>query len=102
MGFIQLPFRYPKIAVWQGTGNTCLTLLCEPQENRLLAESVLKTLVKFLQEHLRLLQNPTEVLNKPERLEIILNRFLPEGNLVCMNHRVVRQLEKEVDVKIKS
>ncbi|OWF34563.1 AP-5 complex subunit sigma-1-like [Mizuhopecten yessoensis] len=100
-GFLRLPEMDNMIAVWQGTGNTCCTLVCYETENRMLAENVLKILIRFLQEHLRLLHQPIEVANKPDKVAIVLNRFLPGGQLLFMNHRMVRQLEKEMDTLMK-
>ncbi|XP_060075516.1 AP-5 complex subunit sigma-1-like [Ylistrum balloti] len=100
-GFLRLPAMDSMIAVWQGTGNTCCTLVCSETENRMLAENVLKLLLRFLQEHLRLLHQPVEVVNKPDKVAIVLNRFLPNGQLLFMNHRMVRQLEKEMDTLMK-
>ncbi|XP_033756895.1 AP-5 complex subunit sigma-1-like [Pecten maximus] len=100
-GFLRLPETDNKIAVWQGTGNTCCTLVCNETENRMLAENVLKLLLRFLQEHLRLIHQPVEVVNKPDKVAIVINRFLPSGQLLFMNHRMVRQLEKEMDTMMK-
>lgn len=87
--------------MWLGAGYTCFTLICEKTENRMLAESVLKTLIRFLQQHVGLLSIPTEACLKPERIAVILDKFLPQGNLIFMNHRVIRQIEKEVEGIIK-
>ncbi|XP_076102465.1 AP-5 complex subunit sigma-1-like [Mytilus galloprovincialis] len=95
------PFNTEKIAVWLGAGYTCFTLICEKTENRMLAETVLKTLIRFLQQHVGLLTSPTEACTKPERISVILDKFLPQGNLLFMNHRVIRQLEKETESIIK-
>lgn len=102
VGFTQLQEDVPgKTAVWLGAGYTCFTLICDCSENRMLAESVLKTLIRFIQQHVGLLTSPVEAFSKPERISVILDKFLPQGNLIFMNHRVVRQLEKEVESLIK-
>lgn len=91
------PFSVERIALWLGAGNTGFSLVCEKSENRLLAENVLKILIRFIQEHVRVLNQPSEARLKSDRIALILSRFLPNGNLLFMNHRVVRQLEKEVE-----
>ena len=105
LGFLRLPIGQPfgteKIVVWLGAGNTGFSLICEKSENRMLAENVLKVIIRFLQEHTRLLNTPTEARMKSDRIALILSRFLPCGTLIFMNHRVVRQLEKEVDTLMK-
>lgn len=89
------------IIVWLGAANTGFTLVCDPTENRLLAESVLCRLVRSLQHNLRIMNQPTEGSLKSDKVALILNIFLPAGNLNFMNHRVVRQLEKEIDMQVK-
>ena len=91
------PFLVERVAFWMGAGNTGFTLVCEKSENRLLAENVLKILIRFIQEHIRVLNQPSEARLKSDKIALILSRFLPNGNLLFMNHRVVRQLEKEVE-----
>ncbi|WAR22604.1 AP5S1-like protein [Mya arenaria] len=106
LGFLRLPVGAPfaddKIVVWLGAGNTCFTLVCYKQENRTLAEHVLKTLIRHLQDYLRVLNQPAEASLKADRVCLILNRFLPDGALVFMNHRVVRGIERELEVLIKT
>lgn len=91
------PFTVERIALWLGAGNSGFTLVCEKSENRLLAENVLKILIRFIQEHVRIINQPSEARLKSDKIALILSRFLPNGNLLFMNHRVVRQLEKEVE-----
>ncbi|XP_062577874.1 AP-5 complex subunit sigma-1-like [Saccostrea cucullata] len=95
------PFVVERIALWLGAGNTGFTLVCEKSENRLLAENVLKILIRFIQEHVRVLNQPSEARMKSDKIALILSRFLPNGHLLFMNHRVVRQLEKEVESLMK-
>lgn len=106
LGFLRLPagapFSEERIAVWLGAGNTGFTLVCNKHENRALAESVLKLLIRYLQEYLRVLNQPAEASLKAERVSLILNRFLPDGTLVFMNHRAVRGLERELEILMKT
>ncbi|KAJ8317598.1 hypothetical protein KUTeg_005502 [Tegillarca granosa] len=92
LGFLRIPdgsaFKHEKIVVWMGIGNTGFTLICEKTENRMLAENVLRTVIRFLQEHLRLLNQPLEAALKSDKVALVLSRFLPDGNLLFMNHRV--------------
>jgi len=103
LGFLRVSGLQPQgnIAVWQGSGDTGFILLCDPTENRMQAETSLKLIINNLQNYLRLMNQPMEVLNKPERIALLLNKFLPDGNLILMNHRVVRQLEKELETLMK-
>lgn len=114
LGFIRFPDRQqasgdgtsrcrpkPKTAVWLGALNCAFVLLCDAHENRALAEHVLKVLVKHLHEHCRVFHQPADVTNRVDRVALVLNQFLPGGQLLVMNHRLLRQFEKELDVKIK-
>ena len=105
LGFVRLPegiFNSDKIVVWLGALNCGFTLVCDKDDNRITAETVLKLLVKYLQEYCKTFSQPTEVLNKMDRVTAVVEQFLPGGQLCLMNHRVVRQLEKELDVKLKN
>ena len=90
-----------KTAVWLGALNCAFVLLCDAHENRVLAEHALKVLVKHLHEHCRVFHQPADVPGKVDRVALVLNQFLPGGQLLVMNHRLLRQFEKELDVKIK-
>ncbi|KAK3585482.1 hypothetical protein CHS0354_003330 [Potamilus streckersoni] len=106
LGFIRLlegePFEQTRIAVWLGAGNTGFTLVCHETENRVLAENILKLIIRCLQEHVRILSQPAETFLKVDKVCLVLSRFLPEGSLLFMNHRVIRGLEKELETLIKN
>lgn len=87
---------------WMGAGLAGFVLLCEECENRVLAGQVLRLLVRFLQEHVRVLTQPAEVAARADRVAEVLDRVLPDGNLLFMNHRVVRHIEKELDTAMKT
>ncbi len=91
-----------KIVVWLAALNCGFSLICDPSENRMLAENVLKLLIKYIQDYCRVLSEPQNVLMKPDRVALIQNQFLPDGKLLFMNHRVIRQYEKELELKMKS
>lgn len=87
---------------WMGSGVTAFSLLCDEQENRVLAVQVLRMIVRFLQEYVRVLSQPAEVAGRIERVAEVLERVLPDGNLLFMNHRVIRMIEKELDSAMKA
>ena len=89
------------VAVWLAALNCAFVLVCKKHENRLVAESVLKLVIKHLVGHLRVLTQPTEVVLKPDKVTLVLRQFLPAGQLLPMNHRVIRQFEKELDTKMR-
>ena len=90
-----------KIVVWLGALNIGFTLVCEKLENRVMAESVLKLMIKYLHDHLRILNQPSEALQKPDRVAMVTRQLLPAGRLLPMNHRFIRQIEKELEANMK-
>ncbi|XP_054766460.2 AP-5 complex subunit sigma-1-like [Lytechinus pictus] len=95
------PFKTEKIAVWLGVGKTGFILVCETHENRLQVENQLRLLVKNLQEHVKAVRQPTEVLEKGDRVMEVLHHFLPSGRIIFMNHALIKQTEKELDIAMK-
>ena len=106
LGFFRLkagqPFTDDKVVVWFGAGNTGFTLILHKEENRILAENVLKLLIRYFQEYLRVLNQPAEAALKADRVCLILHKLLPDGALVFMNHRVIRAIERELEILMKS
>lgn len=91
------PFQGEKTVLWLGVLSLGFSLVCEPHENLLLAESSLRTLTQHCLDHLRLLGHPgTDVLLKADRIEALLDRFLPHGQLLFANHRFIHSLDKEL------
>lgn len=87
------------VIVWQAVQGTGFCLLCEADENRLLAENVLGLIVKYIQDHVKSAeQPPAEVMLKPDRVTAVIHQFLPNGQLLFLNHRAVKQLEKELEL----
>ncbi|XP_041369111.1 AP-5 complex subunit sigma-1-like [Gigantopelta aegis] len=96
--------NFPKgsFVTWMGAGFTGFALVCDKTESRLTAESVLRLLVRYLQEYVRVLNQPAETGIRSDRILLVLNKFLPSGSLLVMNHRVIRHLEKELDSFMKN
>lgn len=91
-----------KIVLWMATLNCGFSLLMDPCENRMNAESVLKLLIRHLHSRCQVLTQPNEIGNRADLIGIVLEQFIPAGTLLFMNHRVVRQFEKELEVKFKN
>ncbi|XP_066269214.1 AP-5 complex subunit sigma-1-like [Branchiostoma lanceolatum] len=94
------PFGTRVFTVWQTAANCGLSLVCENHENRQQATAVLSQIFKLLKLHLRLLNQPEEVLQKPEKVAAILHHFLPQGQLLFLNSRAVRHKEKDLELKL--
>ena len=91
-----------KVVLWMGALNTGFCLVCHKNENRLLAEKLLKLWIKNLQEHCRVFNHPTEILTKPDRVSMVIDQLLPSGTLLFLTHRAIRQFEKELERKLKA
>ncbi|KAM6969647.1 AP-5 complex subunit sigma-1 [Tautogolabrus adspersus] len=90
------PFHEEMSALWLGVQSVGFTLVCEPHENLLLAEGTLRNLTKHCLEHLHMLGQGSEVLLRSHRVDALLSRLLPHGQLLFLNHRFAQSLEKEV------
>ncbi|CAL1575561.1 unnamed protein product [Knipowitschia caucasica] len=90
------PFSGEMSALWLGVLNLAFTLVCEPHDNLLLAEGTLRTLARLCVEHLHMLGQGSEVLLRSNRVDFLLSRLLPHGQLLFLNHKFAQSLEKEV------
>ena len=73
-------------------------LVCELDENRLLAESTLALLVRLVLDHVTSHEQKTaEVMLKAEKMAAILHQFLPNGQLLFLNHKAIAQFEKQLE-----
>ncbi|KAM4724064.1 AP-5 complex subunit sigma-1 [Anableps anableps] len=90
------PFSQEMSVLWLGVQSLGFTLACEPHENLLLAERVLRNLSRHCLENLHMLGQGSEVLLKSSRIDVLLSRLLPHGQLLFLNHRFAQSLEKEV------
>ncbi|XP_029512081.1 AP-5 complex subunit sigma-1 isoform X2 [Oncorhynchus nerka] len=90
------PWAGERSALWLGVQSLAFTLVTEPHENLLLAEGTLKSLTRHCLEYLRMLGTGSEVLLKSDRIDVLLHRLLPHGQLLFLNHRFTQSLEKEL------
>ncbi|XP_054846212.1 AP-5 complex subunit sigma-1-like [Eublepharis macularius] len=90
------PFCESKTVLWLGVQCLGFALVCDLHENLMLAESNLRLLVKGLLEHLKLLSSGSDVVLKADKTEVLLEKFLPHGQLRFLNEQFVLSLEKEV------
>ncbi|XP_067136507.1 uncharacterized protein [Centruroides vittatus] len=86
-----------KVICWHTLKGRIYILLCEKHENRVLAGRILITLVAKLQEYLPaanvILMEP---INKVEIVASLVNTFLPNGQLLFVHHRPLKQLDKNL------
>ncbi|XP_028294213.1 AP-5 complex subunit sigma-1 [Gouania willdenowi] len=90
------PFSEETSALWLAVQSVSFTLVCERHDNLLLAEGTLRNLARHCLEHLHMLGQGSEVLLRSNRIDALLSRLLPHGQLLFLNHRFTQSLEKEV------
>ncbi|XP_061102206.1 AP-5 complex subunit sigma-1 isoform X2 [Conger conger] len=90
------PFPGGVTVLWLAVQGVGFTLVCPPHENLLLGESALRSLARVCLENLRLLGPGSEVVLKSDRIEAALNRLLPHGQLLFLNHRFAQILDKDL------
>ncbi|XP_060102082.1 AP-5 complex subunit sigma-1 [Heteronotia binoei] len=90
------PFCEDKTVLWLAVRCLGFALVCDTQENLMLAEITLRLLVKELLDHLKLLSSGSDVVLKGDKAEAILGKFLPHGQLRFLNDQFVLSLEREV------
>ncbi|KAL1263209.1 hypothetical protein QQF64_005948 [Cirrhinus molitorella] len=84
------------VVLWLGVQSLAFTLVCRPHENLMLAEGALRNIARHCLEELRLLGPGAEVLLKSDRVDALLHRLLPHGQLLFLNHRFALTLDKEI------
>ncbi|XP_016381000.1 AP-5 complex subunit sigma-1-like [Sinocyclocheilus rhinocerous] len=84
------------VVLWLGVQSLAFSLVCRPHENLLLAEGTLRNIARHCLEELRLLGPGAEVLLKSDRVDALLHRLLPHGQLLFFNHRFVLALDKDI------
>lgn len=90
-------------------------MICELDENRLQAESILALLVRLIQVHVVAGEQRTvevrvqqshkcskklihhQILLKGDKVATILHQFLPSGQILFLNSKVVAQYEKQLE-----
>ncbi|XP_012682268.2 AP-5 complex subunit sigma-1 [Clupea harengus] len=90
------PFPAERTVLWLGVQNLAFTLVCEMHENLLLAEGTLRNIARHCMEELRLLGPGSEILLKSDRIDALLHRYVPHGQLLFLNHRFTHILDKEL------
>ncbi|KAJ3425365.1 ap-5 complex subunit sigma-1 [Anaeramoeba flamelloides] len=96
-------FQKPKVVVWKKVLNLCYTLILSPEENRMAAQHFLKFFIQLLNEHFKnntVSSKPKLLLTKPEEVLILIEKTIPNGNLIYANSFVVKNLRTEIEATI--
>ncbi|XP_023662605.1 AP-5 complex subunit sigma-1 [Paramormyrops kingsleyae] len=90
------PFPEEHFLLWLGVHALGFSMVCQADDNLLLAEGTLRSLASHCLESLRLLAPGSEVLLKSDRIEALLHHLVPHGQLLFINHRFAQSLDKEL------
>lgn len=86
-----------KPVVWHSYCGMLFILVCENTENRILAASTLFFLIRTLRDLVpKMMSNSSELVLKADVVSLIVNTFLPNGQLLFMNNQATQQLIKEI------
>ena len=96
MKIIRFPLEMPSFLL----PSCAFVMICETDENRIQAENVLNLIIKYVIEHVNITidQKVAEIMLKGEKISSILHIFLPNGQILFMNHKLIRQFEKQLEV----
>ncbi|XP_063781441.1 AP-5 complex subunit sigma-1 [Pseudophryne corroboree] len=90
------PFYQEMAVLWVGVYSLVFSLICDPQDNVALAESTLRMVVKYLVDSLKLLTHSSNAILRADKIQMALDKFIPQGQLLFLNHQAVQVLEKEL------
>eukprot|EP00042_Codosiga_hollandica_P029312 m.161466 g.161466 ORF g.161466 m.161466 type:complete len:181 (-) comp53040_c0_seq34:1679-2221(-) len=97
------PYAEARPFVWRRLGNLVVGFVCDGLENLVMADLQLQTVIKALAAmHPTALENPLELLQKPEEVTAVLHFHVPNGLILFAPQNLVAQLSKEVEVMLSS
>ncbi|PSN39695.1 hypothetical protein C0J52_25976 [Blattella germanica] len=86
--------------VWQCTPGLGFVLVCNKSDNCVQAQNVLDVIVQQLEKHLQFVSNPPFALALVEAIALVINQYLPGGQLLFMNNKLMRQFEKQLETDL--
>eukprot|EP01129_Flabellula_baltica_P005411 TRINITY_DN1962_c0_g1_i1.p1 TRINITY_DN1962_c0_g1~~TRINITY_DN1962_c0_g1_i1.p1 ORF type:complete len:187 (+),score=38.47 TRINITY_DN1962_c0_g1_i1:12-572(+) len=97
-------FVEPVLVLFKVFGQVAYTIVCDEDENILLASNFLLLFTRLLHDHFKKNQQGilNEYLTKPEELLALLHKLLPGGHLLFLSNTVSRALRKTAMDQIKS
>jgi hypothetical protein len=85
-----------RVAVWHAAAGVCHVVVCDPDVNLDLAVNFLQVFSSVLAEHVKGGALET-FLVKPDEALILLEKFLPCGQLLVLQNNLIKHLKKEAD-----
>ncbi|GFR18879.1 uncharacterized protein TNCT_373711 [Trichonephila clavata] len=86
-----------KPVVWHSYCGCLYILVCDKTENRILAASTLFSLIRTLKDLLpKIINSSFELVQKADVVSLIVNTFLPNGQLLFLNNQATQLLIKDI------
>lgn len=85
------------VVTWQIVHGLGFSLVCKKDENYVHAQNMLDIVVSQLDKYLHFFSNPAVALKSIEAVTLVINQFLPSGQLLFVNSGVVESFEKQLE-----
>jgi len=88
------------VVLWKQVQRVALVVICEVDENQYLAANFLTLFANLLMDQYKsanILTKPKELLNKPEEMLMLLQTYLPNGQLLFISDQYAKHLRREFD-----
>ncbi|KAN0033563.1 hypothetical protein ACTFIV_000024 [Dictyostelium citrinum] len=89
-----------KYCIWKKILGVCFTIICEDDENRLLASNFLtlfsNVIVDVFKTTITKTINPMDILTRSEELLLLLNSYLPNGQLLFISNQFSKQIKTNI------
>ena len=95
------PFSFETQVVWLTVNEIGFCFVLDEKENFSEAEMTLRLIVQQLHDLCKVALQPNDLTSKIERVHFVIHKFIPGGKLLFMNHRAVRQIEREAESMLK-
>ncbi|KAK5574412.1 hypothetical protein RB653_009687 [Dictyostelium firmibasis] len=90
----------PKYCIWKKILGVCFTIVCEDDENRLLASNFLtlfsNVIVDVFKTTITKTINPMDILPRSEEILLLLNSYLPNGQLLFISNQFSKQIKTNI------
>lgn len=85
------------LVVWAAVPGLAFSLVCKRNENHVQAQNILHIIMNQLEKHLQFITNPVMPLTLVETVSLVVNRFLPAGQLLFLNSKLQKEFEKQLE-----
>ncbi|EGC38298.1 hypothetical protein DICPUDRAFT_28941 [Dictyostelium purpureum] len=89
----------PKFVIWKKLLGVCFTIICEEDENRLLVSNFLTMFSNVILDNFKTTISktlPQEILPKSDEILLLLNSYLPNGQLLFISNQFSKQIKTNI------